>query len=90
MMEKCKVCGESAEEECLRCGSAIDVGHMGVMFNGYLAVEMDVCLCEGCDGCWLRMGGMNRVFICSKCRKKALRVEIEGPQVQKSPRKEAA
>jgi hypothetical protein len=80
MIEKCRACGESSEEECVHCGSAIDVGELEVMFNGYLAVAMDVCLCQGCDGVWLRMGGENRLFVCSKCRQKALTVELRGPE----------
>ena len=80
MIENCKVCGESGVDECLHCGSAIDVGELEVFFNGFLAVAMQVCLCQGCDGVSLRTGGEFRAFVCSKCRHKALTVELRGPE----------
>jgi hypothetical protein len=81
MMEKCHVCSRPGEEQCEHCENiSTEQGLIEIFFNGYLAKSLSVCQCHVCDGVWLESTAGERIFICSKCAHKALRVVPRDPE----------
>lgn len=73
-MCKCRVC---KHESCDGC-STTEAGQIEILWNGYLAMTVDVLICEHCSGAWLNVSS-GKIFICRACRERALHVRIQTP-----------
>jgi hypothetical protein len=79
LIEICYICQREGVQTCGNCDSLkVEVGVVKILWNGYLAKEVEVCWCQKCDCVWLRMGGDDRrKFICAECCQRALEVPSE-------------
>jgi hypothetical protein len=76
-MIHCHVCGKPKSEICGDCSkTAKEIGSLEILWDGLVAMSAEVALCPECDGAWLRLASRSP-YVCCRCRRRALRVEIK-------------
>jgi hypothetical protein len=82
MIETCHVCRREQDESCGNCATtAVEVGTIQILWDGFVAMTAEVLICRSCDGAWLSLSEKRKVFICRECRGRALTVEIRPAEV---------